>query len=385
MRIAINALSVYSGGGLVSMRNLLPALARERGIDECIVIVSKHQERVLQVIPKEFRTYTVALDPRNAYLRIVYEQVVLPFVLMSLKVDWLYSVGSMTSILAGCRVMLLIENPNPFLPYQVGWDIRGRIRNFLQREIARLSSARATSIRFLTENSRDIICRRLGIDRAKTFVLPHGVEQTSDQEVSTAEVETPKPPYVLCVSNIDPHKNMQVLLNAFEIIAEKYKYNGQLVIAGAPTYEPYFKRLLQLRDTLRSASRISFLGWIEPAVMPFLYRRADVVVMPSLAETFGIPVIEAMKHGAPVVASKIPAGNSNYFIPFREICGDAALYFDPFDPADLASKIHSVLSDPSVRSRQIAAGKERVKAYTWESTAKSMIDELKRIDNETSR
>ncbi|MBI3579812.1 MAG: hypothetical protein HY089_10435, partial [Ignavibacteriales bacterium] len=230
MRIAINALSVHSGGGLTAMLSLLPALEQVDHQNTYVVVVSRTQASLLAAIPKSFHMHFVSIDPRNVLLRILYEQLVLPFVLLQLKVDWLYSVGSMTSLLARCKILLLIENANPYSLLKIHWALSEKLRNFVLGFLGLLSAKRANRIRFLSENSRKIISQMLKIPLEKTSVIYHGAILNQggarDEKIGLPEK------YILSVSNIGPHKNIHTLIDAFARLLKIYQYEGSLIIVG---------------------------------------------------------------------------------------------------------------------------------------------------------
>lgn len=378
MKIVINALSVYSGGGLVSLLELLPALREVDKDNEYVLLMASAQRSIIGEIPDGIRPYVINLNYRNVLLRTLFEQLALPCVLLWMGADWLYSLGNQAVLLAPCNVCVLMENPTPYSRLPVAWSSRDRIRHYLLRVLARLSCWRATKVRFLTENSCRIMSTRLRIPKRKTCVIPHGVrvQQLSSGEDAGEDIIQLPTHYVFTASNFYPHKNFQSLMKGFDGFVQRYGYKGSLVIAGAFLFKEYLASLNELRTNLQSGDRIIFLGWVNPKDLGPLYARADLFVFPSLAETFGIPIIEAMAYGVPVIASKVMNDLDEHFIPFEEICGSAAVYFNPFDPEDLAAKMHQVCSDPGLRESIVASGKVRAREFSWLTTAKLLSREF---------
>lgn len=370
MKIAINALSVHSGGGLTSMLSLLPALEQVDQQNTYVVIVSRTQASLVDVIPVRFHARFVNVNPRNILARILYEQLILPFLLWRLKIDWLYSVGSMTSLLARCKILLLIENANPYSLLNIQWTPSEKARNSALRFLGRLSAKRANRIRFLSENSREIISRLLKIPMEKTTVIYHGATLNRGA-VHDEKIRLPEK-YILSVSNIGPHKNIHTLIDAFAHLVKIYHYKGSLVIVGASISTSYFRLLESQIRSLALTERVHFQGWVLPQQLPWMFKNAEVFAFPSIEETFGMPVVEAMEYGVPVV---VPTKkNNNYFIPYNELCDDAACYFEPLDSNDLCEQLHKVLSDDKFRSSLIEAGKERSKIFRWEITAAKIVE-----------
>jgi glycosyltransferase involved in cell wall biosynthesis len=161
---------------------------------------------------------------------------------------------------------------------------------------------------------------------------------------------------VLAVSAKRPHKNLERLLEAIALV----EADPEPVLV-APGYETVFEP--ELRQ--RAGERVRFLGWVEDDELEGLYRAATCFVFPSLAEGFGLPVLEAMMRDVPVACSRIG--------PLEEIAGDAARYFDPTDVQDMARAIESLLVDADLRARLVEAGRERARQFSWARTAEATI------------
>jgi len=165
--------------------------------------------------------------------------------------------------------------------------------------------------------------------------------------------------FVLNVGALEPGKNQATLLRAFA----RLKGSGPeraLVIAGPPAWR--YERLLRLVDKLGLADQVLFPGYVAAEDLPALYNLADLFVFPSLYEGFGLPPLEAMACGLPVVASTAPA--------LREVLDGAALLVQPLDVNALAEAMASVLDNPDVSARLREAGLQRASLFSWERTAR---------------
>ena len=140
MKIVINALSVHSGGGLVSLQELLPALREVDKKNEYIVVMAKGQRDIVGEIPDGIRPYVVNLNYRNVLLRTLFEQFALPVVLWRVGADWLYSLGNQAVLLAPCKVCVLMENPTPYSRLPIAWSSREQIVVGICTEAGRLVS-----------------------------------------------------------------------------------------------------------------------------------------------------------------------------------------------------------------------------------------------------
>ena len=168
-------------------------------------------------------------------------------------------------------------------------------------------------------------------------------------------------PIVLTVSAKRPHKNLERLFEAFLGIATE----GQptLVVPGYPTFhEP---ALRARAEALGGGARIRFTGWLEDDLLDALYRAASCFVFPSLAEGFGLPVLDALVRGTPTACSNASS--------LPEVAGDAVLYFDPMDVGEMTRAIERLLADAALRERLRQAGPERARLFTWERTARATL------------
>lgn len=173
-------------------------------------------------------------------------------------------------------------------------------------------------------------------------------------------------PYILYVGTVEPRKNLKTLIRAFKEI--RTEYDIALIIAGGLGW--LYDDIIQYPEELGIKDEVFFTGYVNERKLLNLYNHARVFVYPSLYEGFGLPPLEAMALGIPVVVSDIP--------PLREVTGDAALLINPEDYADLADKIKVILSSGSLRGILIEKGIEKVREYTWQKVADLTIKTYKR-------
>lgn len=169
-------------------------------------------------------------------------------------------------------------------------------------------------------------------------------------------------PYLLYVGNAYPHKNLERLIEAFEKISEKFP-NMQLALVGK---EDYFYSKLQKFTSIKGISNVHFLGYVTDQDLDVLYRFASLYVFPSLYEGFGLPPLEAMAKGTPVVSSDKPC--------MKEILGDAAHWVDAENIESLSHGIENVLNDKNLATVLAERGYEKIKEYSWEKMAQQTLD-----------
>ncbi len=166
-------------------------------------------------------------------------------------------------------------------------------------------------------------------------------------------------PYILFVSTLEPRKNVVGLVQAFNRLKQTLDIPHRLVLVGRKgwDYQPIFAEIARSPWT----HHINHLDYLSDAAVAWLYRRAAVFAFPSHYEGFGLPVLEAMTLGAPVVTSNTSS--------LPEVAGDAAILVDPDDVAAIADGIAQVLQDPQLRDRLIQRGRQQARRFSWESTA----------------
>jgi len=191
------------------------------------------------------------------------------------------------------------------------------------------------------------VCSLLGFERSRIRVVPHGVHVPP---ASLKKMERQK--IILSVGTLQKRKNIASLVEAFEGLPQEWR----LVLAGAPTGFGA-NELLRRIENSRSRERIEVTGYLSKDDLHTLYARASIFAFPSLDEGFGIPVLEAMAHGLPVVTSNISA--------LPEVAGSAALLVDPQRPEAIRSALWSFIQDEEMRERFSKAGLARAGGFGW--------------------
>ena len=174
-------------------------------------------------------------------------------------------------------------------------------------------------------------------------------------------------PYLLYVGNAYPHKNLEKLIDAFELVLIKYP-NMQLALVGK---EDFFYKRIKEYSIRKNVSGVHFLGFVSDSDLDVLYRFADIYVFPSLYEGFGLPPLEAMAKGAVVVSSDHAC--------MQEILGDAAFFIDPENAEIFSKGIIRVMADKILKYDLIQKGYQQVTKYSWKKMATETLEIYKKI------
>lgn len=227
------------------------------------------------------------------------------------------------------------------------------------------SVRRAAKIITISNSAKSDIIREYHVPEAGVEVVYLGVKDVGKSKMSKEEIfkkYSVEGPFILFVGTLQPRKNIVRLVEAFSRI----KSNLQLVIIGRRGWQ--FEEILEAPRKYGVSDRVRFLENIADEELPAFYENAELFILPSLYEGFGLPILEAMKYGCPVITSNVSS--------LPEAGGDAAVYFDPESVSDIAEKIEKVLSDESLAARMKREGFEQVKKFSWEKSARQVLKVL---------
>jgi alpha-1,3-rhamnosyl/mannosyltransferase len=222
-----------------------------------------------------------------------------------------------------------------------------------------------------SDATRRALVQRIPRAAAKTEVTrPAAGRAFGDAQPDDAEVPRRhgiRRPFVLSTATVEPRKNLPRLIEAFAQLPEELRSRHELVLVGARGWEE--------EETLAAARRhaglVRTLGYVEEDELRALYRQATVFAYPSLGEGFGLPVLEAMTAGVPVLTSDRSS--------LPEVAGDAARLVDPTDTAAIRAGLAALLADPDERERRSVAGRERARGFSWDENARVTLAALERI------
>lgn len=225
---------------------------------------------------------------------------------------------------------------------------------FRDRTLIRASARMATRVVTVSETSRRDLIELYGIPENRVVAIPNGVDEAFGPTDIWVPYTGDRPFRVLAVGTLQPRKNLMRLVEAVERLSVELPID--LRVIGPDGFQA-----AAIRDRLSRSFRAQIVGYVTPDRLADAYREADLFVYPSLYEGFGLPVVEAMASGTPVVTS---TGGS-----LPEVAGNAALIVDPESVDALAGAIRSVASDPALAARLRSLGLERARGFSWSATA----------------
>jgi glycosyltransferase involved in cell wall biosynthesis len=292
-----------------------------------------------------------------------WEQVLLPFAARRDGLDVLHCTANMAPLIKACPTVITILDVIEFRRAVFG-DTRLTLRHHLSRlyRVGLLPAVarRADLILTISEFSRkDIIAvLKLSSDKVRSIYLGLPARPSSGDDVSE-----PGEKFILALGAMDNRKNLGVLFEAFNLFKKAVPNNVRLVVTGVEKPDLFVKNHKLANHPF--SLEITCRGFISDDELIKLYRQCACFVYPSLYEGFGLPPLEAMAAGAPVIASKTTA--------VGEVVGAAGLLFDPRSPADLAEKIGAILENPGLADELRGKGKERLKLFSWEKCGEETL------------
>ncbi|KKQ78830.1 MAG: Glycosyl transferase group 1 [Parcubacteria group bacterium GW2011_GWC2_38_7] len=275
-----------------------------------------------------------------------------------------------TKVVCTVHDLAFITHPSYFKP----------LKRILYSKMTTYSVKKACRIIAVSQSTKNDLVKYYRIKPEKITVICHGYNRDLFKEKFSLEVIKKTKDkygladknYILYVGELQPRKNITTLIKAFNSVKDSItKYH--LVIVGRKGW--YYEDIFKHVENYKLHDRIIFTGYVPEKDLPVLMNQAKVFVYPSLYEGFGLPVIEAMACGAPVITSNVSS--------LPEVAGDAAILVDPYNVDDIANAIYNVINDKELRESLIYKGLKRAKEFSWEKAAKETLEVFEEVYNET--
>jgi len=337
--------------------NLICSLSRIYAKHDYVLFCSGSSSLPDRIIGNDHIT-EVRVQAANGFL---WEQWALPLAIRKNQIDVFHSPANSTMLWTPCPTILTLHDTMTH-QYARSW---GGKENIYWNTLQTIAYRRLNKIIAPSQFSKSQICAEFKINPDRVEVIYQGVSsrfRVMDREAVEMQLKSFKlpNPFIFAVGSKLERKNIRTLIEAFDGISQKVG-RLELVIAGLQGYQP----IEQAVNALRDPSRVRLLGYINEEELIAFYNRAALFIFPSLNEGFGIPPVEAMACGAPVIASNASC------IP--EVVGDGGLLVDCKTPEPLAVAMAQVLANTTVRDSLRSNGIARAKHFTWEETARKTL------------
>jgi glycosyltransferase involved in cell wall biosynthesis len=353
VRVAIDARKLHDFGIGTYIRNLLRALARIDGETEYVLLCQSADMHAGAELGQNFRT---VLEPSPNYsLR---EQIHVPWVLRRERPDVFHAPHYVLPPAVRCRSVVTIHDTihltfPQYLPNRAAYAYA--------RASMWAAVRRSDRILTVSDASKRDILHFFDVPADKVVVVYNGIDERFARTPRAEDVARVRERYqldqrfVLYVGNIKPHKNLVRLIEAFHLLRRDDADLKLLIIGDEISKLPALRRAVH---QYKLHKHVRFLGYLPDDMLAILYRQAAVFVFPSLYEGFGLPPLEAMASGTPVVTSNVSS--------LPEVTGGAAMLVDPYDVDSIADGMRRVLTDPALAAEMRRKGLLRAREFSWE-------------------
>ncbi len=286
-----------------------------------------------------------------------------------LSLDLFHSINYLTPFLNRLPLVMTVHD---MLPYEFSGENAQAQKRWIIKNFEK-NITRASRIIAVSKSTKSDVLKHFPLDPEKIEVIYNGVDDQFFKRIDSRVAKKYREryqlnfPFILYAGNVRPHKNIERLIESMAELNEPPYDKYKLVIAGYDISQNKGLRRMIHKQGLQQ--RIRFLGFTDKVA--YLYKLAEVFVIPSLYEGFGVSVLEAMAIGTPVIASNKSA------IP--EVAGDAAALIDPYNTVELVETIKKVISEKSLRNKLIKAGRARANEFHWEESVERLVTVYKEI------
>ncbi len=367
MLIGFDVRRVEAFGVGTYIQNLIRAFAQRGAGHEYVLVGDKNAQAALAGLPPNFRF--VATD--KGY-NTIDNHLRFQFVLRQISPDLFHIPHRVVPYFMPCPYVVTVHDLDRII---FSGPAVTRLRADLRFRILRHGLARAERIITVSQATRRDLIRMVGIPPERIEIVPNAIDprflvRDSEEDCRlTLERYQVDYPFLLYVGNIQPQKNLPRLVEAFAIVAAdleqhpRYRDLRLIIIGDYLTKHPDLRRSV-IRS--RVQQKVRFLGFVPIETLRIFYRSAAAFAFPSLYEGFGLPPLEAMAQGTPVVTSNVSS--------LPEVVGDAAVLVNPENPFDIARGIRQVLLDEELRARLRERGLRQVSRFSWDRAADRILE-----------
>jgi glycosyltransferase involved in cell wall biosynthesis len=370
MRIAINTLALLrnKAGAEQYTLNIINELAKIDKHNEYFIIVSDVNYDIYSVEQSNFNIIHIKVNTYSKLKRILYEQIVVPFKLKQYKIDVLFNPCNIMPLFCPCETVAMIFDMHWFLESKK----LSRLRVLYVKNFIKFTAKKADKVLTLSESSKKDIIRFTKISEHKIIITPVGKTPLCALKTKLKKQEWPgikknyniERKYIMFLGQLLFRKNVDAVIKALGLIKkEKIKLDFDFIVVGGKA-EAY-QSLLDLVKQNNLENEVKFLGQLEDRDTAYILSNADMFVYPSLYEGFGIPILEAMYYGVPVITSDISS--------LPEVGGKACVYISPYNIEEIKKSILNMLYNETLKSNNIEQGFLQAEKFSWENSANQTL------------
>jgi len=384
LRIGINALGSISKdtGGKNYLINFIKNIKKIDNKNEFFLFLSHPRENIFGLNEKNgFKVVYIKGSSVSPYAKVFFEQFILPLYLIKYKIDVMYFPGNYIPVFTNRPTLLFIQS---VLDFYVSKDI-SIIKRLYRQLLLIISIRKAKKIITPSIHAKDLIIKNFKVDGSKIDVVYHGIDRelfnnkiSSEEFINGSELLKKygvNKKYILYVAALWDYKNHGKLIIAFEKLVNQKEKDLMLVLIGSGlgTNKNFLNYIYNLPKSLGISNNVIFIDNLDLKDLSVFYKLAYMFVFPSLCESFGLPIIEAMTCGIPVICS------NSFALP--EIAGDAAILINAEDETEILNAMDSVLSSDSLIEKLREKSVKRSELFSWENSIKKTLRILNDLKN----
>jgi glycosyltransferase involved in cell wall biosynthesis len=376
MKLVIDATAAMSGGK-VYLDSLLIQFARQTAGDEFIIFhTGDFDELSLPESQSRFEFQSIKLPlsltsswAGSSILKMFWRLVVLPVHLRRIKPDMVFLNGGFGPAWKGSTMksVLVLHNSMPLRDELIAAErsLLRRWRLVMLRRLIRRSFHQSDRSIVFSHDTKQRVLKCFGVLKHDPSIIYHGIDWGERERATPVNFDELQrlgvsAPYLLYVSQFHRYKNVIGLLEAFATVSVRHP-DLRLVLVGEAADRGYWQEIEQVMARLGIAERVTYIPACRRERLISIYSGALAFVHPSLAETCSFPLLEALALGLPIAAASLSA--------LPEMAGDSAVYFDPYDPQDMAAVLDRLVCDETLRNELSLKAKRRAAAFSWAKTA----------------
>jgi glycosyltransferase involved in cell wall biosynthesis len=353
------------GGTEVFLMELLEVLNDGPLAGQVVVFTNNENQNYILNNYRKLKIVPTNIQASNKLIRVLYEQLIFPFLIWKNGIDLLHSPGYTCPIVTSCKKITTLFDLNYYFHPENFGGLERQVYKILIPLVVKFSDFLLTH----TEKAKSEICEIFKCSPEKIFMVypyPEMKLNRTKKENSVNQVMNKyhiKGPYILANATIHPHKNLPALIKAFYLGSDKEFQGYKLVLLGIGGRD--MNNVLNLIKLYKLENRVKLTGWVEHEQVPAFFKNASAYVQPSLYEGFGMPLIEAMAENVPIVAS--------IFSCIPEVVGKAGILVDTTKPENIKNAINQILTNKILRSKLISEEEKRIKVFSKSEYQKKLV------------